>query len=38
MLDEAGFIDLAIHFDRGGLYASGRKPTQPSQGPNAQQP
>ena len=37
MLEEAGFTDLFTHFDRGGLYASGRKPTESTQGSSAQE-
>lgn len=37
MLEEAGFTDVVIQFDRGGLYASGRKPTESTPGSNARE-
>lgn len=36
MLEEAGFTNLVIRFDRGGLYASGCKPTASTHGARAQ--
>ena len=36
MLEDAGFTDLVIHIDRGGLYASGRKPPTSTRSAEAQ--